>query len=176
LGPGGAEFDPSLGKFGGYRVTGILDGLADNQQDMDGRLTLLVLADELLLPDGKKQNMFTLALGGPDTTLFVLDSLALGVPVVGPGDANYDGQVDLTDFGLLKAGFGVGTKWGQGNFDGLGVTDLSDFGILKENFGKIFGQAAVPEPTSLGLAGLALLALPIARRRRRPSSNRPRAT
>ena len=59
--------------------------------------------------------------------------------MVGPGDANYDGRVDLTDFGLLKAGFGVGTKWGQGNFDGLGVTDLSDFGILKENFGKIFG-------------------------------------
>lgn len=165
LGPGGAEYDPSLGKFGGYRVAGFLDGLVDQQQDLDGRLTLLLLADEQKLPDGKKQNIFTIALGGPDTTLHVLDHLALGVPLVGPGDADYDGDVDLDDFGLLKQHFGQGTKWGEGNFDALGATDLADFGILKDNFGK-GGQAGVPEPSTWLLAALAALGCVVIRRRR----------
>jgi hypothetical protein len=75
-----------------------------------------------------------------------------------PGDANFDGRVDLSDFGLLKAHFGSGRYRNQGDFDGDGQVNLSDFGLLKANFGK-GGAAAVPEPataTSL-LLGLALV-------------------
>jgi len=52
-----------------------------------------------------------------------------------PGDANGDRHVDLTDFGILKQNFGIGTTLAQGDFSGDGQIDLSDFGILKENFG-----------------------------------------
>jgi hypothetical protein len=72
------------------------------------------------------------------------------------GDANLDGKVDLTDFGALKAGFGQAGGWAGGDFDGNGAVDLSDFGALKANFGFSRPAAAVPEPSSLALALLAL--------------------
>ena len=64
-----------------------------------------------------------------------LDSLAFVVTdTIGPrvGDANFDGRVDLADFGILKSGFGGG---GQADFDSNGKVDLADFGILKSTFG-----------------------------------------
>jgi hypothetical protein len=78
-----------------------------------------------------------------------------------PGDANADGKVDLSDFGILKENFGTGTTAAQGDFNGDSKIDLTDFGILKDNFGKTAG-AAVPEPATwqlLMLAGLSLLAV-----------------
>ncbi|MFO0898334.1 MAG: ELWxxDGT repeat protein [Pirellulales bacterium] len=60
-------------------------------------------------------------------------SLALNPSLA--GDANGDGRVDLTDFGILKANFGTGTTRAEGDFDGNGQVDLSDFGILKAEFG-----------------------------------------
>jgi probable HAF family extracellular repeat protein len=90
-----------------------------------------------------------------------------------PGDANGDGKVDLTDFGILKSNFGTGTTPEQGDFTGDGKVDLTDFGILKANFGKGAGLA-VPEPSGwvlavlAGLAGLLLLSA-----RRRPAARSP---
>lgn len=78
-----------------------------------------------------------------------------------PGDANFDGRVDLSDFGLLKANFGSGQYRNHGDFDADGRVTLSDFGLLKANFGKS-GAAAVPEPatwTMLLLGSAALLAV-----------------
>ncbi|MFO0899655.1 MAG: hypothetical protein U0836_19680 [Pirellulales bacterium] len=72
-----------------------------------------------------------------------------------PGDTNFDGRVDLADFGTLKANFGSGKYRDQGDFTADGRVDLSDFGILKANFGA--AQVAAPEPASEGLALLALL-------------------
>ena len=57
------------------------------------------------------------------------------------GDANRDGKVDLTDFGILKQHFGSNGGWSQGNFDGPGTVDLTDFGILKQAFGSATGGA-----------------------------------
>jgi hypothetical protein len=76
-----------------------------------------------------------------------------------PGDANRDGTVDLTDFGILKQNFGLmPATWEQGNFDDEPSVSLGDFGVLKANFGKTRGTgAAVPEPggLALGLLGAA---------------------
>lgn len=74
------------------------------------------------------------------------------------GDANGDGSVDLTDFGILKANFGSGTTRAQGDFNGDASVDLTDFGILKANFGKS-GTLAVPEPCSWVLAAAGLVGL-----------------
>jgi hypothetical protein len=68
-----------------------------------------------------------------------------------PGDANQDGRVDLSDFGLLKLNFGrTGAQLADGDFDQNGRIDLSDFGLLKANFGRR-GTIAVPEPSALVL-------------------------
>lgn len=69
-----------------------------------------------------------------------------------PGDANNDGIVDLADFNLLKAHFGlVGASREQGDLNGDAVVDLVDFNVLKENFGSM---AAVDDLRALDTAQL----------------------
>ncbi len=82
-----------------------------------------------------------------------------------PGDANFDGAVDLADFGTLKANFGTGQYRNQGDFSADGRVDLTDFGLLKQNFGA---TTAVPEPSAWILAVLAAAAT-CGLRRRAPS-------
>jgi hypothetical protein len=54
-----------------------------------------------------------------------------------PGDADFDGDVDLDDFARLKAHFGsVGATAAEGDFSGDGRIDLNDFALLKSNFGR----------------------------------------
>ncbi len=51
-----------------------------------------------------------------------------------PGDANGDGDVDGSDFGLWNANkFTCGTDWTTGDFNGDGCSDGSDFGIWNAN-------------------------------------------
>jgi hypothetical protein len=69
------------------------------------------------------------------------------------GDVNADGQIDLADFGVLKANVGAeNASWFQGDMDGDGKVSLSDFGLFKQSF----GSAAAPEPSTLILALLGL--------------------
>lgn len=81
----------------------------------------------------------------------------------GPGDANFDGRVNLDDFGILKANFGLGIGGNgvayraQGNVDGDSDVDLSDFGLMKSSFGGAAGVSTVPEPASGLLAVLAAI-------------------
>jgi plastocyanin len=93
------------------------------------------------------------------------------ITVTYPGDANADFVVDLSDFGILKNGFGSGTTRAQGDFTHDGTVDLSDFGVLKENFGR--STAAVPEPSG---AALALLACACAYGLRATRRTEPRST
>ncbi len=74
--------------------------------------------------------------------------LRVGVPPL-VGDANGDGHVDLTDFGLLKANFGAGSTRPQGDFNGDQKVDLTDFGILKQNFG-VQGSRSLAQSDSAG--------------------------
>jgi hypothetical protein len=92
------------------------------------------------------------------------DHLMSDRPPPFPGDANHDGKVDLSDFGIVKENFGKSSVvWEQGDFDADAKVTLSDFGIVKANFGKIQtsnAATAVPEPSSCALAllgGLLLL-------------------
>jgi autotransporter-associated beta strand protein len=106
------------------------------------------------------------------------------------GDANLDGVVNGTDFGILAAHFGQqATAWDQGDFNYDGVVNGSDFGALAGNFGQQANGADValpasdwaaldafaaanglladvPEPGSLGLLTLGVVGV-LARRRNR---------
>ncbi len=70
---------------------------------------------------------------GP-TLVTINVTVAAGAALLG-GDFDGDGDVDLDDFGLLKANFGSGTSLAQGDADGNGRVDLNDFGLLKNSFG-----------------------------------------
>ncbi len=75
------------------------------------------------------------------------------------GDANLDGSVDGTDFGIWNSNkFNATGKWSQGDFNVNGSTDGSDFNIFNANKFTSADVAAVPEPTSLiwAVVGLSL--------------------
>ncbi len=97
------------------------------------------------------------------------------------GDANLDGQVDISDLGALATAWQTSAVWSQGDFDYSGFVDISDLGSLATNWqagvgsplGPSFDEAlasvglagvSVPEPTALAL--LAVGAVLIGRRRR----------
>ena len=85
-----------------------------------------------------------------------------------PGDANGDGTVDLLDLDILGANFGAtDATVAQGDFNGDTVVDLLDLDILGANFGQSSSEA-VPEPTSLLTAGVAVMLLGPVRRRTAP--------
>lgn len=83
------------------------------------------------------------------------------------GDADLDGDVDLSDLGALASNYGatVGGTWNRGDFDYDGDVDLADLGSLASNYGSGQTQFArdwhamnsVPEPVvGLLACGLAL--------------------
>lgn len=93
------------------------------------------------------------------------------------GDANFDGLVNSTDFNILFANYGTGSKWSQGDFNLDGTVDYKDYTLLQANFGRsdatgsatpelapMLDVSSVPEP-GLGLLAAGALGLLIRRRR-----------
>ncbi len=83
------------------------------------------------------------------------------------GDANLDGVVDVSDFNQWNSNkFNSVAAWCAGDFTADGVVDVSDFNIWNSNkFNSALGGAALPEPSSILLAGFPLLLLTAFRRR-----------
>ena len=81
------------------------------------------------------------------------------------GDTNLDGTVNFPDFLALSGGFGQSGGWAEGDMDGNGQVEFPDFLELSANFGKAsVAVSSVPEPSSLYLLSLGLMALVSVRR------------
>ncbi|MEM7807472.1 MAG: PEP-CTERM sorting domain-containing protein, partial [Planctomycetota bacterium] len=82
------------------------------------------------------------------------------------GDADFDLDVDLADFGILRANFGRtdNPRFQDGDFNEDDLVDLADFGILRANFGTsspgdlalldAWYATVVPEPTTASLLAI----------------------
>jgi len=95
------------------------------------------------------------------------------------GDINLDGTVNFLDGGILSSNWNTsGKNWTQGDFNGDGTVNFLDGGLISSNWntsggtntpltatgvadtpgaGAGLGSAAVPEPASIALLGLAVL-------------------
>ncbi len=85
-----------------------------------------------------------------------------------PGDFNEDGVIDTADFLILAANFDTGRTFAEGdnNFDGrVNLLDFVEFRRLFQAAQQQGATAAVPEPSSLTMLGLALFAWAFRRRR-----------
>ncbi|MFK8015002.1 MAG: NF038122 family metalloprotease [Gammaproteobacteria bacterium] len=91
----GCEYDPTIGDFGGYRIPGVLDAQGDGEEDIDARVTLIVAADETVIPDPEQQNVFKLAADSADSNLLINDYEAFGLEA--PLDSDEDGVLDSAD-------------------------------------------------------------------------------
>ena len=82
-----------------------------------------------------------------------------------PGDANYDGKVDINDLTIVLAHYNQGgMTWAQGEFTGSGTVDINDLTIVLAHYDQSLGSsaagtAAVPEPSTIAIAAAALLGL-----------------
>jgi autotransporter-associated beta strand protein len=129
---------------------------------------------------------------GADGVVAGLSSGQIEIQYTLYGDANLDGVVNGSDFGILAAHFGQQVSgWDKGDFNYDGVVNGSDFGALAANFGQQTSGAAVvlpasdyaaldafaaanglladvPEPASAGVFGA--MGLAVFQRRRRNSA------
>lgn len=87
------------------------------------------------------------------------------------GDLDGSGTVDFADFIKLSTNYNqvAVVDYTEGNIDGVDGVAFGDFVSLSLNFNKSApqGGAAVPEPATAGLLGMALLLGLLARRRER---------
>jgi hypothetical protein len=71
-----------------------------------------------------------------------------------PGDANFDGNVDGSDFGIWNSHkFTAAPGWCSGDFNADGLVDGSDFGIWNSHkFTSSIASGSVPEPATVSAA------------------------
>ena len=162
--------------------------LVDGNASIDGELNVELLGD--FTPDpgdqfpvitaGTRDGEFDAIDGiqvAADLTLAPIYDYAghIGLMLIAaaPGDANFDGIVDVADLGILGANFNADDmQWDTGDFNLDSTTDVADLGILGANWSasQSTGNASalVPEPTTLSLLAMSVLA--VSRRRRQEPS------
>jgi hypothetical protein len=95
-----------------------------------------------------------------------------------PGDADLNGRVNADDYFLIDRGYSERLQgWENGDFNNDGTINGDDYAIIDAAYGSAaslpassdFGARAIPEPSSLCLAGLAMLVPGL---RRHPAGNR----
>lgn len=82
-----------------------------------------------------------------------------GPEVTTSADFDSDGDVDGVDYLIWQSGFGIddGTaQLGDGDANGDGNVNDADLSIWQDAFGPPAAAAAVPEPSTLSIAGIAL--------------------
>ena len=93
-----------------------------------------------------------------DTAFSYMPSMVLTLP----GDANYDGKVDINDLTIVLAHYGqTDMTWTQGDFNNDGKVDINDLTIVLAHYRQSVGSslAAVPEPASVFLLGVGAISL-----------------
>lgn len=91
--------------------------------------------------------------------------LVLSLTNRSPGDVNFDGAVDFSDFARLSHSFGMPGGWYQGDLDCSGAIGFGDFVVLSTNYDQP-GAAAVPEPSTTMLPTILLPVVLVTRRGR----------
>lgn len=120
--------------------------------------------------------------GGPDKLWFIRVSSYqtwinnnISDVVVPLGDANWDGEVDESDFSILVNNWdpeGVNKTWEMGDFTTDGAVGNDDFAIVLANWtgsvqsleDAVASMSVVPEPATLGIMAIGTLALLLRRR------------
>jgi hypothetical protein len=89
--------------------------------------------------------------------------VAILEPVFLLGDANKDGTVNVADLTLLLNNYNkTGMVWADGDFDYDGTVNVADLTALLDNYNRTSGavaSTAVPEPSSIAMLGITLMAL-----------------
>ena len=93
---------------------------------------------------------------------YVDNLVATGILAALLGDANQDGVVSADDYASVQAQFGNtgdpgGSLLGDANHDG--VVSADDYASVQANFGNTSGAGAVPEPATMGLLAIGLIAV-----------------
>ena len=121
----------------------------------------------------------------------VVDSTSLLIKFTYGGDANLDGQVDISDLGALATAWQTSNVWTGGDFDYSGFVDISDLGILATNWqlgvdaplspslddalaSLGLSGVSIPEPTTIVLLALCLAGVSTRRHRRSAPRRRGR--
>ncbi|HEX6961087.1 MAG TPA: PEP-CTERM sorting domain-containing protein, partial [Lacipirellula sp.] len=105
------------------------------------------------------------AMGFDNVLLQLVDAAAPG----NDADFDADGDVDGADFLTWQRNLGAAGALAQGDADGNGTIELADLDVWKQQFSAgaaVPALAAIPEPTTVALSALAILAGLAASRRR----------
>ena len=144
---------------GRIRLVDAFDNQADGNPPKPGAAYEALYIDSLTINAGG-----TIASDGPN--LYYLNG---GDPKqFFHGDADLDGDVDLSDLSSLAFHWGVmsGAAWSSGDFDGDGDVDLTDLSTLAFNWGSATAPPPIPEPACIMLLSAGGV-MALRRRRRR---------
>jgi len=101
---------------------------------------------------------------GPDGEIYILNKRdgmvrrIAGVVGLTPGDANRSAAVDGEDLALWTGAFGLSGDWSDANFGGGQLVDGWDFILWQRNLSGASSLLRVPEPSTVILMMLALMA------------------